>query len=462
MDQLSYEVTYLQTHAVDGCDYGRPLTELCRLDLSRLRHPWPDKSLLDEVRCAFAILLTEIQSPNVLPPLEYRVWDTQITRIGHDNRVFKVTVDKVPMLLKLQENGRITDQPVHEVFVGYHLNKYKSELPFVAYMFGGFSCGVPVAGGTPTGGSPQPCQTIEPSGNYVLYEFIDGFTLGDAMIQGYIDRFEAWTIVRMIRATMIYLNKQTGVIHQDLHFGNIIVRRLDTYYTFTVGGEQFVSQWLPSIIDLARSQIRIGTKIFSPSDAYLKLPAKSLDYDWAALLYNWNEYTGDLKGLLPVGEPNDAYLPVFNGLKPEQYGIFMKELDNKYRRANSEELAAAPPFVEDVIHDLVYRSDQSKCRPIPDRPPRATVEQIIDDISSKVYKLDDDGMEDLILFLQYVNLSAGTIRLMEKSPTNAQYHMITKIRLVISEQFPTVDDDRYLRLLVQWNKYKATLKMLGL
>ncbi len=318
---LDFERQYFRQHALDGCPNPRPLSDICRMDLSRLRHPWPDKRLLDEVRCSFAQVLASIRNPNKFPSLRYSIWD-QITSLTQDKRIYRAEVDSVPMLLKLEElHRRHTDHPLHEAFVGYQLNQFKSEIPFFAYMFGAFGCSYPML-------DQLPCSSIQPAGNYNLYEFIDGKPLDQWKNQ--ITFREAWQVVRMIIATLKILNNRIGFVHQDIHFGNILVRRLDTYYTFVIGGETFVSQYLPSIIDYARSRIVFEGRVLSPKDDGLQIPAGT-EYDLSALIHSWIIFSGDLIWEIPT-ETNltRSFLRIYDIYTKADYTRVLNYLDDKY------------------------------------------------------------------------------------------------------------------------------------
>ena len=380
---LNIEFDYLQAHGLDGCSHEVSVNELCKLDTTSLNHPWPDQHLLDEIRCSLAILLSNYvrdRTTYTLPPLTFELFnDTDFpktTAIDTDNRVFKVRLHGVPMLLKLEELSRIdTDNPIHELFIGYQLNKYKSTIPFIAYVFGGFSCSIPLGGATP-------CSTIQPSGNYVLYEFINGRTLTDMF--SLMERTEAWTVIRMIRATLAELYKLIGFIHQDLHFDNIIIRRLDTYYRFVIGDETFISQYLPSIIDLTRSQIRYNGRIHSPVNRSLMLPG-TFEYDWSSLLYSWCSLTKDLPELIPTNGGTDSYLIVYRKLTHEDYIKVFTMLDAKYPTSVVQDV---PLFKQNVLNEITYDKSLESCPKLKFMPTEAELERAADELLTKDDNVD--------------------------------------------------------------------------
>jgi hypothetical protein len=390
---MDLEVSYLQKHALDGCSQARPFSELCRLDLSRLRHPWPSIEILNAIRCSFAILMYSVENPDKLPPLTFRIWDT-ITPITKDRRIYQASVNGIPMLLKLEESARLeTDRTLHEVFVGYQLNKVKSEIPFFAYLFGGFGCSIPL-------------------------------TLTDW--KNRMEKREAWNLVRMILEVLREMFNRTGLVHQDLHFGNILVRRLDTYYTFVVGGQPFVSKYLPSIIDFARSQIRVDGKIFSPKDEFLQLPAGPM-YDVAALLYSWVLFSGDLQEEIPDLTVDDgrSYLKVYDKFAPADYRRVLDLLNAKYPPIEEP----GPLFREDRA-SVQYDENKPSC---PESPPVASQKALTSRMGEIAQKIYDQDVEQAQLLIEYYNAAAAANDRDFDSVIGSTYHYLSLVLL------PTTD-----------------------
>lgn len=316
---LNYEELYLRAHALDLCVDPRPLRYITNIIQPNEILPYEIKN---EIRCAFASILVKMDNYYILPG-EVPFWDS-LEKLDKSGRVNLITLGNLKMVMKMEELERFdTDRALHEVTVGYVLDSF--ELPFLAYVYGGFSLS--------TAGLPYHIHETAAASrrNYTLYEYIPGPTMGQYMTETY-DRKKQWFYVIIVVVTLTYLNKECGFVHQDLHFGNILVRKGNTL--ITLNGVNTVVDEYPVIIDLARSQIKINNEILSPTSTSLLLPG-TFYTDLAYLLHSWNVYTKDI---LEFGNMNQLQI-IRKFTNAQLQGIY-EGLTDKYmnpKYTNSED-----------------------------------------------------------------------------------------------------------------------------
>lgn len=382
---LSKELAWLRTNAINNCPIIIPISDLCRLDLESLLKPWPSIQVLNTVRCSFAKSLSTTADYRSLPPLTFKIYQ-DVESITKDKRVFIILLHDVPMLLKLEEISRPTDRTLHEIFIGYHLNSYKIDCPCIAYMFGGFGCGLPI--------QDLPCAVTYPTGNYTLYEYIDGAMMAKIVLQ--INKSEAWQLMRMVIATIKYLNTKIGFVHQDLHLGNIVVRDLGIMYQVPIDGKLYNSRYLPVIIDYARSKIIVDHVVYSPVDSQLGLPS-NLYYDLGLLLWSWNSYMKDIP-LMTTG------ILQATKLNPDIIDLTISTLDDMYPPLGGNNVRLTPD-----TSPVIYTHSEP-CKPLLNRPNKDILRQEISTVGINIDRKIEDLTTDLLTYYTLLGTLQEPIR----------------------------------------------------
>lgn len=267
-------------------------TKLEDVDVSQLYDPYPNDTFLKDLICSFAPLIENITNITTLTPLTYNFFEED----GKINdRIFTVRTKNVKFLMKQEDYSHLTDRLLHEFFVGINILNI---LPTFASVITCYSC-------TPyLPDVASPCMyagSEDENANFILYQYIDGPTLYTALENGIVTLTEAWHIIRIVFESINYAYRERGFIHQDLHFGNIVLYDLGENHNITIGKKQFTSKFLPKIIDYGRSQVRVDTNIYSPQDSTFRLPAKTPVHDLRYLLWAFCEHNSTFLGdFVPV------------------------------------------------------------------------------------------------------------------------------------------------------------------
>lgn len=166
-----------------------------------------------------------------------------------------------------QEKG---DNVCHEFFIGVNI---KNLLPTFSSVASCFCASHP----TETG--------VEVEYNYIMYDYIEGKTFYYVLENKLITLREGWQIVKIVFESINYAYLVCGFIHQDLHFGNIIITVLNGEENIVIGDKVFTTKYLPKIIDYARAQIKVDGTVYSPEIPGLNIPAKNPLHDLRYLLW---------------------------------------------------------------------------------------------------------------------------------------------------------------------------------
>lgn len=224
-------------------------TNLQSLDLSNLNVIYPDSASVDYLQNLFSSLFT--RSPRkyrILPKIGYRFWSV-VEKLHR--RIFLVIIQGGYFTFKRQNVLNFRLSPLHEVFVGYQLNKLNS--PFFSKVYGGF-------------------VNPEDGFQYVIYQYIDGVKK-DSLLQDNTNIFNALTL---LRAVLIDAFNRIGFIHQRI-LSSILYKDLLEDHLFVIGGVKYISRYLPVIIDYSFARVVINGEDFSPLGH--QMSASSYTYD---------------------------------------------------------------------------------------------------------------------------------------------------------------------------------------
>lgn len=275
---LEKEIKWLKTYYKKCVKY----IPLNRIDVSLLYDYYPNTKFLNRLVCSFSPLMENITSPDSLTPLTYDFFETD--KVIND-RIAVVKYDGVLFLLKQEEHGKVADRIIHEFFVGINLLNI---LPTFASVIACYSC-------TPyIPGKASHCEyagTEHENVNFIMYQYIDGPSLHKATKDKIISLQETWQIVKIVFESVNYAYRMTGFVHQDLHFGNIILIDLGQKMNIKIGNKIFTTKFLPKIIDYARSRIEVDKNVYSPTLPSLRIPSNDTYHDLRYLF--WSFYIFD-------------------------------------------------------------------------------------------------------------------------------------------------------------------------
>lgn len=308
--------------------------DICEQDVEQLKNPYPDSRIVKNVRDTFLSLFLgnkylddeSIERVLVLPPLQ---WDfIEETEIISDS-LFVVSLRGMKFFMKREEYTRHTDWTLHEYFVGFNLPR----LPTLALVLGAYSCNFD---------GKQTCKyqsTTEDGLNFVLYEYLDGKTLSDFykdLVAKSVKTPEwyVWNMVRIVWETINHLFLSVRFIHQDLHFGNIIVVDLGEEMNIKIGGRLFTTRYLPKIIDYGRSQITVNGKVYSPIEPEFNIPSITPFHDLRYLLRSFNVINDfivwDKMGFGNNKQTFDEYTEVIFNMSGKELLSLYNEFDKIY------------------------------------------------------------------------------------------------------------------------------------
>lgn len=202
---------------------------VCGLDLSALNVPYPNYELLQDVSKVLGIY-------DDIPSLKYRFWNKRES-IENDKAII-IHFDKTRAVIKSSRG--------EEIDIGKTLNELKKEIPTFAYVYGGFKCSSSYF--TPDGFHHRGCS-YKGYAEHVMYEFIDGITYD--YFQG--TEEELWVVAKILIQSIYIAHERFGFTHNDLIMSNIMIVDLGEKYVIDIGDKEFVSKYLPVIIDYGRS-----------------------------------------------------------------------------------------------------------------------------------------------------------------------------------------------------------------
>lgn len=175
-----------------------------------------------------------------------------------------------------------------EALVGMkYLNPLREVTTCFVYVFGLFSCS-PVF--TPT----SFCNSFSRmTGDYLVMEPVDGNNLSSILDELKVEEF--MSIMYQVAWGFKLAYDSCGFNHNDLHSGNVLVRRYETPVTVKVGSNYITTTCLPVVIDFGRARVRdpetgevFGTTNLKYGfDAEVGFPG----FDWATLVAHCHKKT---------------------------------------------------------------------------------------------------------------------------------------------------------------------------
>lgn len=382
---LTKEIKWLQDYYSKQCFDPLPLN---KIDLSLIYDYYPSTEFLTRLICAFAPLIENITNTKYLTPLTFNFFETD--KVINDRiAVVKYIHDKsILFLLKQEEHGKETDNLIHEFFVGINILNI---LPTFTSVITCYSC-------TPyIKGKASHCEYVgsaNENDNFILYQYIDGPTLYKAIEDKIVTLQEAWQIIKIVYESVKYAYEKKGFIHQDLHFGNIILVDLGQKMNVKINMKVYTTKFLPKIIDYARAQIKVGRDIYSPKSEGLMIPAKNHFHDLRYLFWSWYDFDNEFfqfLGKSPVGDFPTWYIIQLLNMKDSTLKLIYDKYDRKYSYINDPYL----PVIE-MAEDTETEVDNppfSEKKPIPedlqeDFELKSKSYKALDRIELLFYKLD--------------------------------------------------------------------------
>lgn len=155
------------------------------------------------------------------------------------------------ILIKTPQTSDGNVNLLYEAIFGHALNKFRNKTPCFMYVFGAFNCAPPL------NAPPNICSTND---IYLIVEFIkNASTLLSILDMGELTADELFLIIMQILYSLQIVSP-TKFVHNDLHPGNIMIRRLkfpiQIPYTVPLLGTFYITtKFVPSIIDYGFSRI---------------------------------------------------------------------------------------------------------------------------------------------------------------------------------------------------------------
>lgn len=158
------------------------------------------------------------------------------------------------LTFKYEEN-----QTLHELIVGLKcINKLREVIPTFVWTYGYTTCNMPYI---INGKTVQPCRNATNYTEYVkqpkyigiITEYIDGDSLYD-YLENDVSKNEFLSMILTVLYSLKYANESYGFVHWDLHYSNVMMRKLnnqDNYiYLPSENKYLWVGNKLATIIDL--------------------------------------------------------------------------------------------------------------------------------------------------------------------------------------------------------------------
>lgn len=236
-----------------------------------------------------------------------------------DNVAHDVFVIKVP------QNPQTGDL-LHELFVGWQLNKLRAYIPNFTYVFGGWKCAPPIIGTNKDVSSW--CNNSNPSSsvNYIAYENV----APSKSIRQYIKdgcTFQQWLNKYMqVLYSLSEANKLFDYTHYDLHTENVLVRTIDSplfsipYQTEKGKTEYLATEDIATLIDYGFSHVKVDGENFGVYHAIFDsvFPQRGFYLHDAYRLLMWSLY--DMKAAKNMAAFQGAaqILKFFNSAEPAE------------------------------------------------------------------------------------------------------------------------------------------------
>ena len=165
-------------------------------------------------------------------------------------------------LVKIPLNNAIKYQETfHESVIASYLNTLRSQTSGFMYGFGGFYCGFD--------NKNNQIQLCTPNKNTIsfisLFEYIEGNSLVKMIKMDQLSNIEILNIIRLIVNQLRIAYRKYNFVHNDLHAGNVMIRKLNKVKTYILQGINKTytveSQYEPVLIDYGYSTIRVNQKL---------------------------------------------------------------------------------------------------------------------------------------------------------------------------------------------------------
>lgn len=195
-------------------------------------------------------------------------------------------------VMKIQQPASAPQEElIHEIVVGTILNAMRDYLPCFMYVYGGFFCGYPTDANMKAMKFATMCDNNSDMHACMLAESVPSpIDFRDFWMDKGINEDDKQRVFLLLCFSLAEANTRFGFVHGDLHFGNVLVRKVKPSLTlkFKFNGRdlEITSQWIPVIIDFGRSQINWKgnklTPIYNPAKppAVKHLQSGKLAYDY--------------------------------------------------------------------------------------------------------------------------------------------------------------------------------------
>lgn len=150
---------------------------------------------------------------------------------GAFGSVYQAKLKKISdmVVAKVAKNETMKEELLHELFIGtFCTNFLRKKIPNFSFVIGSFQCSLPIDKKEKWCDSSS---SFDKQYNYVLYEKINGDTLGDALKIDIVDVESFVSYLFQLVFSLLIAFSQCKFIHYDLHSANIILRDYERRYT---------------------------------------------------------------------------------------------------------------------------------------------------------------------------------------------------------------------------------------
>lgn len=196
----------------------------------------------------------------------YSFWDKiRAVASGEQGTIYESTKEEQDdaFLVKSTTEAVSDYDTYHEIFTGFVLNRYRSQIPNFMYTYGYIDICGPVSG-TKLSGVKNICLT----GGLNIYSIVErinpGITLKDHLNDGLVTEDFIKLYLQIILS--LYTARDIRYVHNDLHTGNIVMRDLSKTtlvpYKFGTKTIYIKTNQIPTIIDYGLSYFELGGEKF--------------------------------------------------------------------------------------------------------------------------------------------------------------------------------------------------------
>lgn len=209
----------------------------------------------------------------ILPRVDSKInnWITKANKLPVSSSegyvyISDILSDEAQVIIKVPQTNDGTVSMLTEYYIGIKaVNKLRYILPTFVYTLGAFVC--PIV--TPEDSNPNLCINNTDNTSYVIYEKINGDTVGKLLQTKELD-FNQWlNIFSQLLLSLEVAQREINFTHFDLHIGNVMVRKArNTNYNVLIHDKEYQvnTDIFPVIIDFGMATSCVNSKTIGSYD----------------------------------------------------------------------------------------------------------------------------------------------------------------------------------------------------